>query len=285
MTTDFTQKKFSTGEFAAIYNINKKTLMYYDDINLFKPSFVAKNGYRYYTFNQTALFDLIILLRKLRTPLKEIKQLLSTQNIEEELTFLDKQQKKITKEIDENLWLQKVIKNKINILKNYKATRSKGLTIQYLKKRAIIISNELNYSKPMENNMKILNGFIQNCYQEHTYTGYPFGYILNAKKINNEALSFDSLSNYFLYVDESHPKTQNNFTYQPQGKYLVDFFQGEWDKMDDYLYNCIKSAEKQNLKIAGPIYLETLAISSELGTLSTSYPFDWEGIVYFLLDN
>ena len=40
-------KLFTIGQFAALHGINKKTLMWYDEIGLFKPAFIhEENGYR-----------------------------------------------------------------------------------------------------------------------------------------------------------------------------------------------------------------------------------------------
>ncbi|WP_314584261.1 MerR family DNA-binding transcriptional regulator [Paenibacillus terrigena] len=46
---------FTTGEFAKLHHINKRTLMYYDDIGLFKPQFKDNHEYRYYAYEQSEL--------------------------------------------------------------------------------------------------------------------------------------------------------------------------------------------------------------------------------------
>ena len=41
------------GQFAALHGINKKTLMWYDEIGLFRPAVIhPENGYRYYNYYQ-----------------------------------------------------------------------------------------------------------------------------------------------------------------------------------------------------------------------------------------
>ena len=40
---------FTIGQFASLHQINKKTLMWYDETGLFRPAVVKENGYRYYT--------------------------------------------------------------------------------------------------------------------------------------------------------------------------------------------------------------------------------------------
>ena len=52
---------FSIGQFAALHGVNKKTLMWYDEIGLFCPAVVKENGYRYYTYFQSATLEAILL--------------------------------------------------------------------------------------------------------------------------------------------------------------------------------------------------------------------------------
>lgn len=67
-------KLLTIGQFAALHGINKKTLMWYDEIGLFHPSFVhPENGYRYYSYDQSAILETILLLRELDVPIDEIQ--------------------------------------------------------------------------------------------------------------------------------------------------------------------------------------------------------------------
>ena len=66
-------KLLTIGQFAALHGINKKTLMWYDEIGLFHPSFIhPENGYRYYSYYQSAILETILLLRELDVPIEEI---------------------------------------------------------------------------------------------------------------------------------------------------------------------------------------------------------------------
>ena len=57
-------KLFTIGQFAALHGINKKTLMWYDEIGLFKPAFIhEENGYRLYSYYQSTELEVILLLR------------------------------------------------------------------------------------------------------------------------------------------------------------------------------------------------------------------------------
>ena len=55
---------FTIGQFADLHEINKKTLMWYDEIGLLKPAAVRENGYRYYTYQQSSTLETILMLRE-----------------------------------------------------------------------------------------------------------------------------------------------------------------------------------------------------------------------------
>ena len=87
------------GQFAAMHGINKKTLMWYDEIGLFRPSEVnPENGYRYYNYHQSPVLETILLLRELDVSIKEIQEFIKNRSaaslkclLEEKITGLDTQ--------------------------------------------------------------------------------------------------------------------------------------------------------------------------------------------------
>lgn len=72
---------FTIGQFASLHGINKKTLMWYDEIDLFKPA-IIKNGYRYYTYYQSKTLEIILMMKDLNIPLKTIKQYIQNRSAE-----------------------------------------------------------------------------------------------------------------------------------------------------------------------------------------------------------
>ena len=67
-------KLLTIGQFAAMHGINKKTLMWYDEIQLFKPAVInPENGYRYYNYHQSPVLETILLLRELDVSINEIQ--------------------------------------------------------------------------------------------------------------------------------------------------------------------------------------------------------------------
>ncbi|MFC6288968.1 MerR family transcriptional regulator [Levilactobacillus angrenensis] len=62
-------------KFAQLAGTTRRTLIFYDEKDLFKPKTVAANGYRYYEYNQLYQLSFILELRQLGLSIAEIKSL------------------------------------------------------------------------------------------------------------------------------------------------------------------------------------------------------------------
>ena len=69
--------RLSIGETSKLTGISVRTLHYYDEINLLKPSEVTESGYRYYDDNALEKLQQILFYRELDFPLKDIKEIIS----------------------------------------------------------------------------------------------------------------------------------------------------------------------------------------------------------------
>ena len=65
----------SVKEVSRLSGVSVRTLHYYDEIDLLKPSIVAENGYRYYNRDVVVRLQEILLYRELDFPLKKIKEI------------------------------------------------------------------------------------------------------------------------------------------------------------------------------------------------------------------
>lgn len=73
---------YKIGDFSKKTNVPIKTLRYYDEINLFKPSYQDYfTGYRYYENNQIDEIKNIVKLKEINLTLEEIKEYLTTKNV------------------------------------------------------------------------------------------------------------------------------------------------------------------------------------------------------------
>ena len=245
------EKYFTTSQFAKLYNINKKTLIYYDEINLFKPTIVKDNGYRYYTLHQCGLFEVILILKELGMPLKSIKNYLENRSIEELEKILQEQKINIEKQIKNLNKINKVIKKKLNILKICETIQFDTIQIEEMEEEYFVLS------KPTRNKdeitvLKTLYEHTSKIYKSDIYNMFDFGTMIkDIDIINGDYLN----CSYFYIKLEKKPKDIDYFI-KPKGKYIVLYHKGDWLKFYK-VYDKIKTYLKsKNICITGYVYEE-----------------------------
>ena len=72
---------FRIGEFSKLAKTTVKTLRYYDEQGIFKPSAVESNGYRCYSVDDLARFAMIARLRELGISVENIKRVLDGEDL------------------------------------------------------------------------------------------------------------------------------------------------------------------------------------------------------------
>lgn len=84
--------KYTVHKLAKLAGISVRTLHYYDQIGLLKPSFSGNNGYRYYEERELLRLQQILFFRELEFSLEQIKQMMGSATFEV-LQALEDQQK------------------------------------------------------------------------------------------------------------------------------------------------------------------------------------------------
>ncbi|MGN0166609.1 MAG: MerR family transcriptional regulator [Acetatifactor sp.] len=95
------RKKYNVTEFAKLCGVTPRTLKYYEEIGLFQPETVGDNGYRLYNVGQLDEISAIRLFREHGLSLKEIKEMLSGDDVESICKRLEKQQEILEKKLAE----------------------------------------------------------------------------------------------------------------------------------------------------------------------------------------
>ena len=66
---------YSSGEFARMAHVTLRTIRYYDKQNILKPSYVSDSGARFYTDEDFARLQQILLLKYLGFTLDDIREM------------------------------------------------------------------------------------------------------------------------------------------------------------------------------------------------------------------
>jgi DNA-binding transcriptional MerR regulator len=98
--------RYTVKEVADMAGVTRRTLHYYDEIDLLKPSTVADNDYRYYEAEAIGKLQQILFFRELDFSLKEIKVMMQRPNfnrlesLKKQRAALEKQVGRLSKLID-----------------------------------------------------------------------------------------------------------------------------------------------------------------------------------------
>ena len=112
----YTEPCINTSSFAKLCNTNKRTLIHYDEIGLFKPAYTDERGYRYYSETQCDTFYTITCLKDLGMPLKDIKPYVNDKNPDNFKKLLSEQQQKVRQELQHLKRIEQVINNKLSLI-------------------------------------------------------------------------------------------------------------------------------------------------------------------------
>lgn len=246
-------KKFlyTTGQFAKLNGINKRTLHYYDEIGLFSPEFKEENGYRYYTCFQTVQLELIVTLRRIGLSIEEI---IRYQQSPSDISFAElitQKRQLIDKSIQELLNTKAFLEQKLNKLSLSLTAKDGGIELITLPKQRVLLSSPITGAYDDDDfavagdfslRLKSIFGLYDN-----------FGSRISAEQISN-----GNYHNYNCFFAYGRDDIDVYDTIRPAGTYLRTFCVGGWDKLET-VYRAVNDfLEKKQMELVGYAYEEGL---------------------------
>ena len=148
---------FTIGAFSKLAKTNIRTLRFYDEIDLFKPSRVEDNGYRYYSMEDFNKLAIILELRELGLSINEIKQVISGKDLK---TALQDRLKVIENEIKRS-------KDNLILIENIMRQIDKGEYMnKYKAKETVLPEIKVYYRHGIIENTSKLFEFVLEAGQE-----------------------------------------------------------------------------------------------------------------------
>lgn len=242
---------YSTGEFAKLNGINKRTLHYYDEIGLFCPEIREENGYRYYTCFQTVQLELIVTLRKIGLSIEEI---ICYQKKPSDTSFADvicEKKTLIDKSIQELLNTKAFLERKSDKLSMSMAAEHGKVETITLGEQRILLSAPIT-GKYDDNDFAVAGEFSLRLKS-------LFGLYDNfGSRISAENILKGEYHNYDCFFAFGRADIENYDDVIPPGKYIRTYCVGSWDKLGE-VYQCVCTfAGDNHLKLFGYAYEEGL---------------------------
>ncbi len=242
---------YTTGQFAKLNGINKRTLHYYDEIGLFSPEFKGENGYRYYTCFQTVQLELILMLRKIGLSIEEI---IHYQQSPSDTSFAD-----LIAEKKE--FIDRSIQELLNA-KTFLEQKSKKLSLSLHVKEG-----EIEVVTLPEQRL-LLSAPITGAYDDDDFV-VAGDFSLRLKSIFGLYDNFGSRISAEQILNGNHHDYECFFAYgredieiyddvRPAGIYLRTFCLGGWKNLHSIYHNIISFAANNQLELTGYSYEEGL---------------------------
>lgn len=249
---------FTAGQFARLHQLNKRTLHYYDDIGLFSPAYKGENGYRYYTYQQSAQLENILAMRQLNMSIEEISAYLKHPNPQD---FLEISQNKI-QEIDQQIRqlqvLKQVFEQRQQSLARCSQIHDGQIKVETFDAHYYLLTPMPVEDNPMRNMQQILL-HLQSAWEHSSYKAGCGSYLSLEKVLRGE---FDIYDGVFTPVDPQ--EDDSLFLLRPAGEYLCGYSVGSWDKLPELYARMIAYAQQHHLALTGNCYeigLNEFAIS------------------------
>jgi DNA-binding transcriptional MerR regulator len=244
---------------AKINNISVSTLRLYDEIGLIKPCYTDKESrYRYYNIRQNARLDMIQYMKALGMELKEIKEVLESEDTKLIESILIHRKKQVKEQIL-NLNLQlAAISRTIESLERYRKSPNIGtITIEYIPHRKIYsMPTTINFYdygiEVYENELKQLkNNLIKHNLPQIYYCNA--GTTMKKESFLEGKLESDEI---FVLVDDNFPQSESVKRIE-SGMYVCIYLDS-FDDEPEYAKRLLEYCTENNYKIAGDYICEVL---------------------------
>ncbi len=242
-------KLLTIGQFAAMHGINKKTLMWYDEIGLFKPAAInPENGYRCYNYHQSPVLETILLLRELDVSIHEIQDFMKNRSaaslkclLEEKITALDMQ---ITH-------LQAVRTTLCSHCQNMDTLLTMDLSeIRIVEKEErCLVTVDVDRNTSFEQEVELITAETEK-YRLGRLHEASYGSMISVADLQRG--SFDNYSRLFIEIPLL--PYQAGLHIMPKGKYLRAFHKGEWSGIPKRYQEILHYAREHNLALHGFSY-------------------------------
>lgn len=236
-------KLLTIGQFAALHGINKKTLMWYDEIGLFKPAFVnPENGYRFYSYHQSSLLETILLLRELDVSIDEIQGFINNRSAESLKILLEEKITGLDTKIAHLKAVRKTLCNHHKNMENLLTMDLSSIKIVHKEKCCLVtvdIDRDISYDKEVE----MITAKTQE-YQLRRLHDASYGTMISIQSLYNG--NFEDYSK--LFIEIPFPIQKAGLHIQPRGNYIRTFYKGDWDKMSRKYKEILDYVESHNLK-------------------------------------
>lgn len=241
---------FSIGELSKYQNISKQTLIYYDKIGLFQPSYIdPKNQYRFYSADQIDYLDTIIILKKLGFSLNEIKSFMKNYTLEHSMQLFQTQLSAIQQKIEELQYIQTRLQHRYQELNALKEIQLNDVYLGQMDSNIYVFVQEVK----APNTLKEVSIATKQCYAQAFEKQIPIyfqsGVIVSEEKIRKK--QYEQASYAFVLSDFYACEDIKTL---PKGDIIYSYHYGAYEQISKTYQRIFDYSEQHHLQLQFPAY-------------------------------
>lgn len=237
--------QLTTAQFAALHEVNKRTLHYYDTIGLFSPDTKGDNGYRYYDISQSIDFEYIRMLKELNMSIEEIQRYLQNPGSDSFIKIAETKEKEVETQIQNLERVREILHAKKEQIKFCDTLQEQEIRVIECEEEEYLI---LPYDFS-DDDFSDLFTYIKEVWSIEQIRMGIGGFISVNKVMNEEFDRYDGIYTPALSGSSSAQRIK-----KPKGRYLCGYQKGTWDKLPQMYARMISFAEKNDFKLVGYAY-------------------------------
>jgi len=248
----------SIGEMSKITGAGIKSLRYYESINILKPAFVDPySGYRYYSFNQTYLVNIIMFCIELDIPLKELVKFSNTDDILDFRKLLYHGKDNVEKKL-------KLLNNGLNLINELEQKINLAESFQIGQIYSREIPEKTFFIKPCEKSPKNIDKFeifkslSDISFYEDSNELFEYGFLCNYSNKNIQ---------YYFFIELTKHIPNKNIMKIPAGNYICIKNENSQIEQAQEIFNKYIKKEISFLAIETEVFTGKLKIDKPINEL------------------
>lgn len=248
-------KKYLTiSEMAKYAGISRRTLIYYDQIDLFKPAKIGDNGYRYYGIDQYFELDVILLLKNLDVALEDIHVFLKNRNVDYVLAGFIRQKQIVDEQITKLNTIRNSLDSYIERYSTLKDFDLESITYSYREAESFVISETIEHFDDIDS-VQIYGRFYSSVESSDLFSGYPIGFLVDGSafyEANFHAAPYRALVK--IPEDRLQIYNQQQVVQRPAGYYVSGFMKDEIHHINTFNNRFRNYLKENGLELNGDIW-------------------------------
>lgn len=247
--------EFTIGDLSKVYGVSKQTLMYYEKIGLLVPAKVEGNGYRYYGIDECNRLEIILNLKKLNIPLKDIQDYADHRSAKMLAALLEDGRQAYDRAID-TLYTKKMkIETALYDLEKYRHMPRNIIFFQMEEEKRYLVTPCASPTGRTKDDAKQLLAHRSALLGTEDYWAFTIGSSIDADRFENgDVYTYEAYATYIGYEPVKGP-----IVIRPRGMYLNMYIDGPYEKHGMDVFRALeKFWISQGLMIAGDVYIEPI---------------------------